>query len=98
MTALRREKCRTPLTSPARSAAEAASGKRSADHDGLDPHAVRRNRYGEVAGAILPNQVKYLFNSCHSVADELRERLLVAVGRGDVGEAYGPRRVGGAAG
>ena len=76
---------------------QALGSNRAIDHDGLDPHAVRRNRYGEVAGAILPNQVKYLFTSCHSVANELRERLLVAVGRGDVGEAYGPRRLGGAA-
>ena len=76
---------------------QALGSNRAIDHDGLDPHAVRRNRYGEVAGAILANQVKYLFTSHHPVANELRERLLVAMGRGDARKAYGPRRLGGAA-
>ena len=59
---------------------QALGSNRAIDHDGLDPDAVRRDRYGEVTGAILPDQIEYLFTSHHPVANELRECLLIAVG------------------
>src|SRR5947207_618166 len=49
---------------------QALGSNRAIDHDGLEPDAVRRDRYGEVAGAILPDQIEYLFTSSHSVANE----------------------------
>jgi len=76
---------------------QALGGDRAIDHDGLDPHAVRRDRRSEIAGTILPGQIEYLVTSCDMDPDQVRKRRLVAVGRGNVAETQGSSRLGGAA-
>src|SRR5262245_24564066 len=58
------------------------------DHEGVDLDALGRHRSGEIAGTILACEIEYFITSAIMAANQLRQRLFVAVGRSDVGEAH----------
>src|SRR5262249_43769602 len=72
-------------------------GEGAIDHDGLDPNALGCHCSSEVAGPILACEMEYFITSMTAAADQLRQRLVVAIGGGDVGEAHGAGGLGGAA-
>src|SRR5262245_43169613 len=57
------------------------------DHDDVDLDALRRHRCSEIPDAILTCQIEYLLTSAIAAANQLCQRLLIALSRGEVGEA-----------
>src|SRR5262245_61077002 len=67
------------------------------DLDSVDLDALKRHRCSEIPGAILACQIEYPITPAIAAANQVCQRLFVALSRGDVGEANRARGFCGAA-
>src|SRR5438093_13354807 len=56
------------------------------DHDGVDADTLGRHRGGETTGTVLAREIEYFITSAISATDEVRQRLLIAIGGSDFTE------------
>src|SRR5690242_339133 len=58
------------------------------DYDGLNADAPGRHCGGKIASAVLACEIEYPVTVTIAVADQLRQRPLIAIGRSDFTETY----------